>query len=196
MSLIKFDEMHHEPFLLLKEWLKDAMSAHIKNANSMSLATSKPNIRIVLLKELNEKGLVFYTNYNSNKAIEIQNNPQVAINFYWPDIDKQIRIEGRACKINVEQSCTYFASRSRESQIAAWASNQSHELSDYEDLIKEVKKYEDKFANIEVPKPDFWGGFIIKPENFEFWQAMPSRLHKRTLYKLNDKNWAKTLLYP
>ncbi len=187
-------------FMLFEQWFGEAVNSKLKDPNTMILATSnaklQPNIRAVLLKIFDEKGFVFFTNYQSIKAQEISQNPQVAAEFLWLDLERQVRILGRCEKITTAESLSYFMKRSRESQIGAWVSDQSSVISSRKALQMQIEKMKQKFAKGEIPLPDFWGGYRIIPEQIEFWQGRPSRLHDRILYTRNDKEWKIERLAP
>ncbi|EDM27962.1 pyridoxamine 5'-phosphate oxidase [Lentisphaera araneosa HTCC2155] len=156
-----------------------------------------PSSRVVLLKAFDERGFVFYTNLTSRKSREIQNNPQVCINFMWHNISKQIRVEGRAEQVSDQEADAYFATRAKQSQIGAWASKQSTEIEQKMDFKKRVVKYGLKFATSKVPRPDFWSGFRIVPSKIEFWQKRDFRLHERQVFTPDTSvNWNEVRLYP
>ena len=189
-----------EPFTLFETWFSQAVDAQIKDANTMILATSSenniPNIRAVLLKLFDEKGFVFFTNYNSIKAKEIEQNPHVALEFLWLDLERQVRVIGRCEKISTAESMAYFMKRSRGSQIGAWVSEQSSVISSRKLLQMQIEKMKEKFANGSVPLPDFWGGYRVVPTQIEFWQGRESRLHDRILYTKTDNGWEIQRLAP
>lgn len=168
--------------------------------NAMSLATvnhkGEPSNRIVYLRGISEEGLVFYTNYNSDKATQIAGESAVACTFYWPELHRQIRFTGTAAKVDDATSDVYFASRPRESQIGAWASHQSRELVSREDLRRRVEKVTEKFRDQEIPRPEFWGGYRVEIKTTEFWQGREGRLHDRILYYLEEGDWKTTRLNP
>ncbi|MBE8182967.1 MAG: pyridoxamine 5'-phosphate oxidase [Candidatus Portiera sp.] len=206
---ITLDTTPAEPFGLFIKWLEDAMQrADIQDGNAMCLSTlsqkDSPHSRMVLLKDVEygdddkEHGFVFYTNYEGNKAQEIETNPAVALNFWWPPIYRQVRIEGKAYKLDRLKTQKYFATRDRGSQIGAWASPQSRQISSYEELTARVKEIEDRFDGEEVPVPPHWGGYIVCPSMIEFWQGSPSRLHSRIIYRQQVKGaaWDKIMLAP
>ena len=183
-----------DPFKQFEKWFKDAIKAEISLYEAMTLSTvsegGKPSSRVVLLKEFDENGFVFYTNYQSRKAKEMEKTPSVALSFFWPSLNRQVRIEGSVEKIDTECSDAYFNSRPRGSRIGAWASPQSEEISDRSFLAHEEKRYKDKFASGNIPRPPHWGGYCVKPVYIEFWQARADRLHDRILYKLQeDMTW-------
>ncbi|MCS6820212.1 MAG: pyridoxamine 5'-phosphate oxidase [Chitinophagales bacterium] len=190
-------EVYENPFEQFKIWLDEAIKAKIYEPNAMTLATAdkegKPSARIVLLKEINEKGFIFYTNYNSRKGQEIDENPHVALLFYWDILERQVRIEGKIEKISEHQSREYFDSRPYENRIAAIISPQSQ--------IVESRKYledlfEQKKAEGNIEKPSFWGGYVVNAEYFEFWQGRSNRIHDRIAYYLTDDGWAIRRLAP
>jgi pyridoxamine 5'-phosphate oxidase len=181
------------------KWLGEAaQNEYIVEANAMVLATSgdqAPMTRTVLLKDITVAGLTFFTNYNSRKAKSIEENPKISLLFPWYAMERQVSITGVAKKISAEESAAYFATRPRGSQIGAWASSQSEELPSREALENKFKEFEAKFPN-EVPKPPHWGGFLVSPDSFEFWQGRYSRLHDRILYSKVNSNWEFKRLNP
>lgn len=189
-----------EPFSLFETWFSQAIEAQIKDPNSMILATSSkeniPNIRAVLLKIFDEKGFIFFTNYNSVKAKEIEQNPHVALEFLWLDLERQVRVTGKCEKITTAESMAYFMKRSRGSQLGAWVSEQSAVISSRKMLQIQVEKMKQKFAKGSVPLPDFWGGYRVVPEKIEFWQGRESRLHDRILYTKTQNDWKIERLAP
>ena len=198
-----FDEsmVDPDPFKQFEKWFEDAVKAEISDPHAMVIATvshnCKPSARVVLLRGFEKNGFVFYTNYKSHKSAEILQNPNVAAVFYWNGLDRQVRIEGVVEKVDTKNSDEYFHSRPRESQLAAWASNQSKVIAGREELEKMFKEYENKFAGQAVPRPDNWGGFRIIPESYEFWQGRPNRLHDRIFYRVGKAgNWEISRLAP
>ncbi len=190
----------HEPFSLFETWFSQAVDAQIKDPNSMILATSSkeniPNIRAVLLKIFDEKGFVFFTNYHSVKAQEIEENPHVALEFLWLDLERQVRVIGTCEKISTAESMSYFVKRSRGSQIGAWVSEQSSVISSRKLLQIQIEKMKEKFSKGSVPLPDFWGGYRVIPSQIEFWQGRESRLHDRILYTKSQTGWTIERLAP
>jgi pyridoxamine 5'-phosphate oxidase len=179
------------PFEQFQHWFDFAVDVDAFYANAMTLSTvhdSKPSSRVVLLKEMDEKGFVFFTNYTSAKSKEIDENKNAALLFFWKELERQIRIEGVLEKVSAENSNEYFKTRPRESQIGAWASPQSTTITRAE-LEKRVEEFTKKFEGQEVPRPDFWGGFRLVPTRFEFWQGRAGRLHDRFVYENKNGVW-------
>jgi pyridoxamine 5'-phosphate oxidase len=190
-----------DPIKQFEVWFNEAQEANVPEKNAMTLATAtndgRPSARIVLLKGVNEHGFMFYTNYLSRKGKEITKNPVGALTFFWPELERQVRVEGTIEKLSKEQSEKYFHSRPKDSQIGAVVSPQSQEIESREVLEKKWSGLAEEYAEKEVPKPSFWGGYILKPRMIEFWQGRPSRLHDRIAYKkIDNKNWKKVRLAP
>lgn len=182
------------PILQFQKWLDEAISFGISEPYAMCLSTVgkdvKPSSRIVLLRGINDQGFEFFTNYESRKALDIQNNPYVSLNFLWLEQARQVRIEGNAEKLSKERSENYFNSRPEENKISAWASPQSRVLKNREELEKMFAQKEELFKNKEITKPEFWGGYVVIPEMIEFWQGKVNRLHDRFRYTLQKgKSW-------
>jgi len=193
------DQTPENPIQLFQEWLEEALQSGIKDPNAFVLSTyakGEVDSRVVLIREFSPEGIQFFTNYGSKKAQEIADNPTAAINFFWADLDRQIRMKARIVKLDEKSSDEYFASRPRESQIGAWASQQSQSLASREALEKRVQEYTEKFEGKEVPRPDFWGGYLAEVTHYEFWQGRQSRLHDRIVYEPKDNGWVKKRLYP
>ena len=170
------------PFELFANWYDLAIETEINDPNAMTLSTisnNKPSSRVVLLKSHDEKGFVFYTNSNSKKGKSISENNNIALNFHWKTQNRQIRIEGQAKIVSSEIADSYFNSRPRGSQIGAWSSNQSAELNARSELIDNIKKFEKKYEDQDIPRPSHWNGYLVKPQLIEFWQEMPFRIHDR-----------------
>tara|TARA_B100001057_G_C22394296_1_gene773437 strand:- start:79 stop:684 length:606 start_codon:yes stop_codon:yes gene_type:complete len=188
------------PFSLFKKWFDDAEKSEINDPNAMNLATissdGKPSSRIVLLKSFNEQGFVFYTNSNSKKGKSIKNNTNVALNFHWKSLQKQIRIEGTVSVVGNAEADEYYNSRPLGSRIGAWASMQSEGLNNRSLLLDRVKKYEKKFENMNISRPPHWNGYIVNPNLIEFWQDMPFRLHDRVEFRKQEGEWVSRKLYP
>ena len=189
-----------KPFDLFQEWFEQAKKSEINDPNAMNLATispnGKPNSRIVLLKSFSDEGFVFYTNSNSKKGKAIENNSNVALNFHWKTLQKQIRIEGIASQISKKEADEYYNSRPIGSRIGAWASLQSEELSSRSTLVKRVSEFEIKFESQNIPRPSHWNGYLVAPNLIEFWQDMPFRLHDRLEFIKDNENWIERKLYP
>jgi len=189
-----------DPFALFDSWFKEARASEPNDPGAMVLATAtaegRPSVRAVLLKGLGAEGFTFYTNYGSRKAQEISANPNVALLFHWKSLRRQVRIEGVAHEVDPAEADAYFATRSRESQIGAWASDQSQPLA-HRALFE--ARYEDamrKFEGSAVPRPSYWSGYRVVPERIEFWSDRPHRLHERRLFTLGPDGWSEGLLYP
>ena len=194
-------EINTDPVKQFDKWFKEALKASVPEPNAMTLATAtsdgRPSARIVLLKGYTSDGFVFYTNYLSRKGKELTKNPLAALVFFWESLERQVRIEGTIEKLSREQSEAYFHSRPKGSQIGALASPQSQEISGREILDDKMQQLEAEYADKEVPKPSYWGGYIVKPRLIEFWQGRSSRLHDRIVYKKTDnKNWKIVRLAP
>ena len=199
-SIIDYNQMPDSPFELFKFWLDKAILVDNENANAFVLSTvssnSLPSSRVVLLRGLDNNGLTFFTNYNSSKSLDIDINNNVSINFFWPQLEKQVRILGSASKISSDESDIYFNSRPMHSQLGALLSNQSTEISLDHDYTNHLSKLEAEHANKKVIRPKYWGGYRVKPEYFEFWQGRPSRLHDRLCYSYKNNSWLKTRKSP
>jgi len=199
-NLIDIKKLKSNPIKQFEIWFKKAKKENIIEPNAMVLSTiSKNNLlnsRTVLLKNITDKGFIFFTNYESRKANDIMHNNNVSLVFLWKKIERQVIIKGKAVKITKRDSKKYFDSRPEKSKIAAWASKQSKELHNSNDLIKRFKNFENKFKNKLIPYPDFWGGYIIDPNSIEFWQGRSSRMHDRILYEKEKNKWNINRLYP
>jgi len=192
-------ELNDNPFIQFESWMDEATQAGLTLPNAMSLATSDDNeisIRTVLLKSFNEKGFVFFTNYNSKKSKQINDNPKAALLFPWLDLERQVKISGKVEKITTLESIKYFATRPKDSQLGAWASNQSSQLPSRQMLLSQFESMKEKFSKGEVPLPDFWGGYRVVPHTIEFWQGRENRLHDRFAYKKQSDNWVIERLAP
>lgn len=186
-------KMLQNPIFQLEQWLENAIESKILEPNAMVLSTvdieNRPHARVVLAKGISEEGIQFFTNYNSNKAQDLEKNKQACLTFFYPEMERQVRIEGNVEKIKSQESEKYFHSRPFESQIGAWVSNQSEVIHSREILEDKQKELQLQFKDKVVPLPDFWGGYILKPTYFEFWQGRASRLHDRIVYELKNNKW-------
>ena len=194
-------DLNQNPFMQFETWFNDAINAKLTEPNAFSLATvgadMMPSIRTVLLKIFDEKGFVFFTNYKSTKAKQIEENPKAAALFAWLDLERQVKIEGSIEKISSTESLKYFLSRPKGSQIGAWVSHQSEVITSRSLLEQKFDEIKRKFVKGEIPFPSFWGGYIIKPIRVEFWQGGQDRLHDRFLYELQEDNtWTISRLAP
>lgn len=194
-------EVNSNPFVQFKEWFSQALSAKILEPNAMTLATTtkdgKPSARMVLLKDFDERGFVFFTNYNSQKGQELAENPQAALVFWWAELERQVRIYGRVEKISETESDKYFYSRPSNSRLGAWASNQSQVIESREILEQQLEELKEKYQNQDMPRPSHWGGIRVIPTEIEFWQGRSSRLHDRLLYtRIEDNSWKIERLSP
>ena len=191
----------HDPYEMFDEWFQKAESLEPVDPNAMTLATvgadGRPSARTVLLKSYDKDGFVFYTNYNSRKARELTENPHAALLFYWKSYSRQIRIEGRIEKTSAAESDQYFNERPEISRLGAWASEQSSPLRDQAELLARVEEFKNEFSGQDIPRPPHWGGYRLKPDYFEFWQAGEFRLHERGIYQLDDVGeWQTGFLNP
>lgn len=190
---LDLESVDKDPFQQFHEWFNEALKAEVPEANAMTLSTvdeaGKPNGRIVLLKELDQTGFVFYTNYNSRKGAELANNPHAAIIFFWVELERQVRIQGAVEKVEEVTSENYFKSRPIGSQKGAWASPQSEPIQNKHLLTKNIQEIEKQYPDEDIPRPDHWGGYRVIPSAVEFWQGRPNRLHDRILYYCNNNEW-------
>ncbi len=188
------------PLPLFKQWFSDANKSGILLPEAMSVSScgknGQPSSRMVLLKDFDEQGFVFFTNYGSRKSHELTENGKVALLFHWNVLQRQIRIEGTVERISKEESADYFHSRDRGSQVGAWASKQSQKLSHDNELKERMTQFNDKYAQGEVPLPEFWGGWRVKPTYIEFWQGRASRLHDRVCFEKQENSWINFKLHP
>jgi pyridoxamine 5'-phosphate oxidase len=194
------DQLDKNPFKQFETWFQEATAGQVLEPNAMQIATvsnsGRPSLRTVLLKAFDEQGFVFYTNYHSQKAQDIAQNPQVVLLFFWKELERQVEITGRAEKVSTLESLKYFTSRPRGSQLGAWVSQQSSIITSRSLLEIKLDEMKRKFKEGSIPLPDFWGGFRIVPDTFEFWQGRPSRLHDRFEYKLVEGQWVANRLAP
>ena len=189
-----------DPIRQFQRWLNDAVAAKLPLPEAMTLATAtpdgKPSARMVLLKQVDHDGFVFFTNYNSAKAEQLDANPFAALVFYWSPLDRQVRVEGSVVKTSEQESRDYFRTRPRESQIGAWASAQSQVISSREALEQRARELETLYCDRDVDCPEHWGGYRLKPERIEFWKSRIGRLHDRILYQRTADGWAINRLAP
>jgi pyridoxamine 5'-phosphate oxidase len=190
----------NDPFARFAEIYLAAVATGIKNPNAMTLATASadgaPSARQVLLKHFDADGFVFYTNLESRKGRQLEVNPNVALNFYWREIDRQVIVEGRATPVSTAEADAYFASRDRGSQVGAWASRQSRPLASRAVLAAEVAEVAARYGKRKVPRPPFWSGFRVVPRYFEFWAEGVARLHDRVAFERTEQGWRRRRLYP
>ncbi len=189
------------PIAQFSKWWDEATASDITEINAMTLATvspeGKPEARIVLLKGFDEKGFIFFTNYDSAKGKEMAANPYAALVFFWKELERQVRVEGKVEKVSAEESDAYFNSRPIGSRVGAWASPQSQVIKSRTEIEEKWKINQEKFSGSKIPRPSFWGGYRVKPTSIEFWQGRSSRLHDRLRYRQNEaKNWLLERLAP
>jgi len=189
-----------DPIKQFQLWFNDAFAAGLPMPEAMTLATAtpdgKPSARMVLLKQIDHDGFVFFTNYRSAKAEQLDANPYAALVFYWAKLDRQVRVEGSVVRTSAQESCDYFKTRPRESQIGAWASEQSQAISSRNVLEQRAQELEAMYLDREIDCPEYWGGYRLKPERIEFWKSRVGRLHDRILYQRDATGWSITRLAP
>ncbi|SHI38991.1 pyridoxamine 5'-phosphate oxidase [Aquimarina spongiae] len=195
------ENLQDSPFQLFSDWFKEVEeSGGVEETNAMTLTTlgldGFPKARVVLLKEFDHNGFIFYSNYESEKAKAMDSNNKVCISFFWPNLERQVIIKGRVEKVSEEKSESYFRSRPRGSQLGAWASRQSEIINSRTVLENQLQSLEDKFEGKDIPKPSFWGGYQIIPSEFEFWQGRANRLHDRIRYQKEGDQWMTKRLSP
>lgn len=193
-------EISRDPVVQFEHWLNDAINAQLPEPNAMTLATStfegKPSARIVLLKQFGADGFSFFTNYDSRKAKNLLQNPYAGLVFYWPELERQVRIEGKVAKVSVAESDMYFRTRPEKSKLGAWASPQSSVIPNRKYLESLMSDFEEEFRGKKIVRPENWGGYMLKPTLFEFWQGRSNRLHDRVQYTLANDNWVAERLAP
>ncbi len=189
-----------DPVAQFRVWFEEALEANLHEPNAMTLATStpdgRPSARVVLLKGYDERGFVFYTNYEGRKAAELERNPRAALVFYWGELERQVRVEGGTARVSEEESDAYYESRPRGSRLGAWASEQSRTVDGRERLEARLRGLERDYEGKGIPRPPFWGGYRVEPEAIEFWQGRENRLHDRILYRRVDGVWEIERLQP
>ena len=189
-----------DPFRLFSEWFQHAKTSGVALPEAMTLATASkdgvPSARIVLLKSFDPRGFIFYTNYDSRKGRDLEENPCAALICHWTVLQRQIRIEGRVERTSQEESTAYFRTRPRGSQIGAWASTQSASLDSYDQIVRRAMEFEQKFRGQDVPLPSFWGGYVVRPTRIEFWQGRANRVHDRIVYSKENSRWTTKRLLP
>ena len=192
--------MAQDPLAQLRVWLDEAYAAKLREPNAMSLATidadGTPSLRIVLLRGLDARGIAFYTSYESRKGIAIAHEPRVAATLFWAELERQVRLEGRAQRLSDDESDRYFASRPRGHQLGAWASDQSHHVDSRETLEERMHHFDERFEGEDIARPHSWGGYLIVPERMEFWQGRPNRIHDRIEYQRTPTGWHHHRLQP
>jgi pyridoxamine 5'-phosphate oxidase len=189
-----------DPLATVRSWIVEAAASGLDEPTAAALATAdsqgRPSVRFVLLRGIDEDGVRFYTNYESRKASQLAANPRAALALYWHPLHKQVRFEGPVERLTPEESDAYFASRARESRIGAWASKQSSELASREQLLARVAEIEARFAGADVPRPEFWGGYVLRPELVELWTGRANRLHDREEWRRTPGGWTARRLSP
>ena len=199
LSYLDENSVNPNPSAQFEQWLAEAIASTQLEPTAMVLSTVdkglRPQSRVVLLKDFSNDGLKFYTNYNGHKAQQMELNKQVSVVFFWPSLERQVRIAGVVEKLSESESTEYFHSRPADSQLGAWASPQSQVIASHEVLEDNLKTFNDKFGE-NIPKPPHWGGYLIRPTSFEFWQGRPNRLHDRLLFSLGNGNWKMERLAP
>lgn len=194
------EHLADDPFFQFSVWMEEAVGGQILDPYAMCLSTAgengRPSSRIVYLRDVDDGGFIFYTNYDSHKAAELTANSYAALNFHWGELERQIRVEGAVKKVSQERSDAYWAGRPRESQISAWMSEQSREVESREVLEGRKASIVERFEGKDIPRPDHWGGYVVIPDRIEFWQGRPNRLHDRMLYVRKGDGWRITRLNP
>jgi pyridoxamine 5'-phosphate oxidase len=197
---LELDQQVADPLGLFREWLKEAEAAGVPDPNAMALATAGSvsiSCRIVYLRGLDERGFVFYTNYNSRKAMDLERDQRAALTFFWPSLERQVRIEGKAEMVDPTESDAYFNARPRDSRIGAWSSDQSRVVESRAKLQERFDRWMERFKDVDVPRPLHWGGYRVKPVRIEFWQGRENRMHDRIAFEhFQDGTWNSMRLQP
>jgi pyridoxamine 5'-phosphate oxidase len=197
---LREEDLTDDPITLFRQWLEEAVKSEAAEPNAMSLATvseeGMPDTRTVLLKDIGDRNIRFYTNYKSTKGKDLEANPFAAVNFWWPELERQVRIKGSVSKVSRDESTEYFKSRPRESQLGAWASEQSSSVANLDALKEAYHAVSKRFKNTTIPTPEYWGGYEIVVSEIEFWQGRPSRLHDRILFTFEEETWNYERLQP
>lgn len=197
---LDLDKLNADPIAQFELWLKDAIAAELPDPTAMCVATvdssGQPSQRLVLLKDVTSEGFTFYTNLGSRKASELSENPKVSLHFPWHPLERQVIVYGTAERVSNTQVMKYFLSRPKESQLAAWASEQSRPISTRQALMQKFAEIKHKFEHGDITLPSFWGGFLVRPHNIEFWQGGEHRLHDRFMYKRSESGWQIERLCP
>lgn len=200
LKVLEESDLLPDPMGLFKRWLNEAISVKVMEPNAMNLATAdkegRPSSRIVLLKQIKPEGFVFFTNYESKKAKQIEGNKYCALNFVWHELERQVRVEGIVEKVPAKESDLYFEMRPAKSKLGAWASPQSKVIPNRDYMEQLMVDFSSKFKGIEIPRPENWGGYILKPHLIEFWQGRTNRLHDRIQYLLTKNGWLTERLAP
>ena len=195
-----FDDLDN-PIELFKKWFAKAEKTEINDPNAVAVATAnkdnQPNVRMVLLKGLSDKGFVFYTNFNSKKGSDLKSNPNASMCFHWKSLRRQVRVTGKVDVVENDEADKYFSSRKYGSKISAWASSQSEQMKNRDEFLNKIKEYEKKFPKEKkVPRPPHWSGWRVSPNEIEFWLELDNRSHQRLVYKKENGKWIKEMLYP
>lgn len=200
MRSLSEHEVNHDPVQQFAQWWDEALQSEILEVNAMTLSTitaaGRPSARIVLLKGFDQKGFVFFTNYESNKGIQLQRYPYASLVFFWKELERQVRIEGTCSRTSDQESDEYFQSRPLGSRLGAWASPQSRTIPNRDVLQHNMEELTAQYAHDAIPRPPHWGGFRVQPDRIEFWQGRSNRLHDRILYEKNETSWRISRLAP
>lgn len=199
-AALDVDDVDRQPMRQFARWFEEARASGLREPNAMLLATAdadgRPSARVVLMKDFDDEGLVFFTNYESRKGHDLLANPQAAVTFFWVELERQIRIEGQVERVSAAESDAYFATRSAQSRLGAWASAQSRVIAGRAELEAQLATFSEKFADGAIPRPVYWGGYRLRPNWCEFWQGRSSRLHDRLVYCRVDHGWQIERLAP